>query len=539
MPTIWNGRADEGGPVVLPRQQFRSTTVTAPDAVVGIDVGTSVVKAGVFTLDGKMRATAGRPVALQQSGSGRVEQDLDDLYRAAAEATRNCLAGSQFAAERIGAMAVAGQMAGIGIVDAKHRPLAPYDSWLDTRCGQVVDELTGRLGEPITATAGCAPTISIGPKMLWWRRYHPDVCGAAAAFVTAAGYVAGRAAGLPGGKAFIDPSYLHFTSVADVGRGIWDEALGQSVGIDPGLLPAIVESTSIIGELSAGSASDFGLRAGTPIAAGCGDTAASALGSGVTAAAQAFDIAGTAAVFGICLPTFAPDTTHGTLMTMRAALPGRWYSLAYVGGAGQLIEWVCREIFGHALLDEAAYAQVGAAAAEVAPGSDGLVLSPHFSGRVAPVAPALRGAVIGLSPIHRRSHLARAALESIAFEYRRYADVAQVLVPGSPVEEVVGTGGGSRSRVWNQIKADVLESPYRPVTGIEAGTLGAALVAMAALGHDLPPLDPTTSGPVVRPDAGNRSAYRDAYARYHRWSDRLVDGHQSEAAESKRSGERG
>jgi xylulokinase len=134
-------------------------------------------------------------------------------------------------------MAVAGQMAGIGIVDARHRPLAPYDSWLDTRCGAVADELSARLGDRITATAGCAPTISIGPKMLWWRRHHPEVCGAAASFVTAAGYVAGRAAGLPGGKAFIDPSYLHFTSVADVGRGRWDEGLGRAVGIDPACCP--------------------------------------------------------------------------------------------------------------------------------------------------------------------------------------------------------------------------------------------------------------------------------------------------------------
>jgi xylulokinase len=512
--------------------------MTRPDAVLGIDVGTSVVKAGVFTLDGRMHATASRPVELQQSGSGRAEQDLDDLYRAAAEATRSCLTGSTFAAERIGAMAVAGQMAGVGIVDAKHRPLAPYDSWLDTRCGAVADELSANLGDRITATAGCAPTISIGPKMLWWRRHHPDVSGEAAAFVTAAGYVAGRAAGLPGGKAFIDPSYLHFTSVADVGRGRWDEALGQAVGIDPDLLPTIVESTSIIGELSAGAAPDFGLAAGTPVAAGCGDTAASALGSGVTEATQAFDIAGTAAVFGICLPTFAPDTRYGTLMTMRAALPGRWYSLAYVGGAGQLIEWICREIFGHAVLEDAAYTELGAAAAEVAPGSDGLVLSPHFSGRVAPVAPALRGGVIGLSPIHRRSHLARATLESIAFEYRRYADVAQVLVPGSSIDEVIGTGGGSRSQVWNQIKADVLESPYRPVAGIESGTRGAALVAMAALGHDLPPLDPSASGPPAMPDPANRTAYRAAYARYHRWSDRLVDGHRSEAVQSDQTGER-
>ncbi|HEV8560427.1 MAG TPA: FGGY family carbohydrate kinase [Actinophytocola sp.] len=509
-----------------------------PDAVLGIDVGTSVVKAGVLTIDGVMQATASRPVALQQRSSGRAEQDLDDLYRAAADATRQCLSGSRFAAERIGAIAVAGQMAGVGIVDAKHRPLAPYDSWLDTRCAPVVDELSATLGPRITAVAGCAPTISVGPKMVWWHRHHPKVCADAAAFVTAAGYVAGRAAGLSGKKAFIDPSYLHFTSVADVGRGRWDEALGHAVGIDPDLLPTIVESTSIVGELSAQTAPDFGLLAGTPVAAGCGDTAASALGAGVTAAGQAFDIAGTAAVFGVCLPTFAPDTNHGTLMTMRAALPGRWYSLAYVGGAGQVIEWICREIFGHAALGDAGYAELATAAAEVAPGSDGLIVSPHFSGRIAPVAPALRGAVVGLSPIHHRAHLARAILESIAFEYRRYADIAQVLVPGSSIEEVVGTGGGSRSRVWNQIKADVLSTLYRPVAGVESGTRGAALVAMAALGHDLPPLDPSVSGPVATPDAANRPAYRAAYARYHRWSDRLVEGHQSETVRSDEIGER-
>jgi xylulokinase len=299
-----------------------------------------------------------------------------------------------------------------------------------------------------------------------------------------------------------------------------------------------VESTSIIGELSAQTAPDFGLLAGTPVAAGCGDTAASALGSGVTAATQAFDIAGTAAVFGVCLPTFVPDTSHGTLMTMRAALPGRWYSLAYVGGAGQVIEWICREIFGHVAVEEAAYAQLAVAAAEGSPGSDGLVVLPHFSGRIAPVAPALRGAVIGLSPIHRRADLARATLESIAFEYRRYADVARALVPGSSIEEVIGTGGGSRSRVWNQIKADVLETAYRPVTGVESGTRGAALVAMAALGHDLPPLDPAASGPVAIPDAATRSAYRAAFERYQRWSNRMIEGHQSESFETGEIGEK-
>lgn len=510
------------------------------DAVLGIDLGTSVVKAGIYGFDGTTQATASHPVALHRSPQGCTEQDLDEFYRAAAAATRQCLRHAGIAPGRIGAMAVAGQMAGVGIVDAEHRPMAPYDSWLDSRCSEIVDELSNTVRRQITTVAGCPPTISIGPKMAWWRRHEPRLCDTAAAFVTAAGYVTGRAGGLSGREAFIDPSYLHFTSVADVERGQWDDDLVAAVGVDRTLLPRIVESTSIVAELTAQAGIDFGLPAGVPVAAGCGDTAASVLGSGVTEAGQAFDIAGTAAVFGLCLPLYAPDTENSTLMTMRSPLPGRWYSLAYVAGAGQVIEWICREVLGHAELGEAAYANLADAAATVAAGSDGVVLSPHFGGRIAPVAPSMRGSVIGLSPTHGRSHLARATLESIAFEYRRYAEIVRRSAPAWPGHEVIGTGGGSRLGVWNQIKADVLATPYRPVVGVETGTRGAALVAMAALGHDCPELDAAAWRPVVEPDPLNQATYDAAYARYRRWSDLLDEGYRTEAAHPHdlRTGER-
>lgn len=499
-----------------------------PDAVLGIDLGTSAVKAAVYTFDGVMHASGSCPVALRHLGPGRTEQDLDDFYRAAAAATRACLAEG-FASERIGAVAMAGQMAGVGIVDKGHRPLAAFDSWLDTRCGDIVDELSRTLGDRIVATAGCAPTISIGPKMLWWRRHRPDVCRDAASFVTAAGYVAGLATATAGRSAFIDPSYLHFTAVADVGRAVWDEELVDAVGVAPDLLPRILESADIVGALTEQAAADFGLRPGVPVAAGCGDTAASALGAGAARVGQAFDIAGTAAVFGLCLPVFAPDAAEGTLMTMRAALPGRWYALAYVGGAGQVVEWVCREVLGHSSVGPDAYADLGAAASSVPPGSDGVMLSPHFSGRVAPVSPSMRGSIVGLSAVTGRAHLARAALEAIAFEYGRYADIARVVVPSVAVTEIIGTGGGSRLDMWNQIKADVLATPYRPVVGAESGTRGAAVVAMAAIGQEPPKLEPSAYGPVARPDPAAVTAYAAATESYRRWSARWADGYRLES----------
>ena len=502
------------------------------DAVMGIDLGTSVVKAGIYTFDGRLQATASVPLRLIHGPDGRIEQDLDEMYGAAAAASRACLAS--FPASRVAAVAMDGQMAGIGIVDSAHRPAAPYDSWLDTRCGDMVAELGAKLGERITQTAGCAPTISIGPKMLWWRRHRPDVCENAASFVTASGYVAGRAVGLAGKDAFIDPSYLHFTSVADVGRGVWDEDLAADAGIDARLLPRIVESTQVVGTLTPAAAADFGLPTGVPMAAGCGDTAATALGGGVAEAGQSFDSAGTAGVFGVCLPSFLPDTAASTLMTMRSALPGRWYALGYVSGAGQLVEWACRELLGRAEFDDEAYAALAAAVARVPVGSNGVLVFPHFTGQVAPAAAAARGAFLGLTPTTTRDQMARATLESIALEYRRYAEIIRATAGSNAITEVIGTGGGSRLAVWNQMKADVLGVPYRPVAAVDTGTRGAAIVAMASLGVAAPDLGDEEWAAPEMPDPAATTAYKQVYELYRRWADVLVDGYNGQAANSAR-----
>lgn len=501
--------------------------MTQADAVLGVDLGTSAAKAGIFTLDGVQHGEGTSAIELRRLGQGHVEQDLDGFYDAFVAATRQALETSRFPVDRIGGMAVAGQMAGVGIVDADHRPLAPFDSWLDSRCGSVVQDITEEFGDRIAATSGCAPTLSIGPKMVWWLRNKSLVCEQASSFVTAAGYVAGRAAGLSGDQAFIDPSHLHFTSVADVGAATWDEDLAAALQIPRHLLPTIIESTDIVGHLTPQAAAELGLPAGMPVAAGCGDTAAGALGADVTEAGQAFDVAGTAAVLGACMPNFTPDSNAGVLMTMRSALPGRWYSLAYVGDAGQVIEWACREMLGHDSADRSAFEHLAHEASTIDPGSAGVLVFPHFSGRIAPVAPDTRGAVIGLTPAHGRAHLARATLESIAFEYRGYAGHADALAGEQAVRSVTGVGGGSRSHVWNQIKADVLGVPYHPVDGLESGARGAAIIAISALGHDRPDLATSAFGRTAYPDATTREAYDTAYKRYCWWTEHLVEGYRT------------
>jgi xylulokinase len=428
------------------------------------------------------------------------------------------------------AIAISAQMAGVGIVDENHVPLAPFDSWLDTRCGDVVGDLSP-YADAVVASSGCAPTISIGPKMAWWHRHHPDVCEAAASFVTAAGYVAAIACGRDGHSAFIDPTHLHFASVTDVANARWNTELIDAFGLDPDLMPEIIESTDMVGHLNATTAAEFGLRPGTPIAAGCGDTAASALGAGALDPGTALDVAGTAAVFAAGTDEFVPDIAHRTLMTMRAAIPGHWYALAYVGGAGQVIEWVCREILGFSEVDDEAYAALGATAATAEPGCAGLSMSPHFDGRVTPAAPHMRGSIVGLGHSHGRAELARAALESIAFEYRTYLDIIHELQPEWRLRRVIGAGGGSHSPTWNQIKADTLGAEYVPIVDADPGTRGAALVAIAALGHELPDIPATQLDTAIQPDQRTTATYDRLHSEYARWDRHLAEGYrQTETA---------
>ena len=492
--------------------------------VVGVDLGTSTVKAGLYTLDGTLQATASEPVALLRRPNGAVEQDLDGFFTTAARAVRRCVELSGADPASVVGLAFAGQMAGMGLVDPDHRPVMAYDSWLDTRCAAVVDDLAARAGEQIAMTSGCAPTISIGPKLVWWQRNEPRLCERASSMVTASSYVTGRAVGLRGDEAFVDATHLHFTGMADLGAGDWDPDLVALCGANPTLLPRVVASTDVIGGLDADAATAFGLRAGVAVSAGCGDTAAGALGSGVTEPGQAFDSAGTAAVFGACLDTFAPDV-HGTLMSMRSPLSGRYYGLGYVAGAGQVVEWLASTLAHSEQAGQDGRVDLGAVlalAAQARPGSDGVLVSPHFSGRVSPVAPAMRGSLLGVTPATTPATLVRAALESVAFEYAGYLDVLTTLVPGTPVTGVVGTGGGSQSAVWNQIKADVLQVPYTGAGEVDAGTRGAAAVAAVSAGSD-PWEAPADQTRTWRPNRTTAEALRGARFRYRRWTEALRD----------------
>lgn len=249
--------------------------------LIGVDLGTSSTKSALYTAEGTLVARAVEEVPLYYPRPGVVEQENDDFYRTAANTVRRCIQDSGIDPREIAAIAFDSQMAGIGTVDEDFNPATRFDSWLDMRCQPYVEYMERELGDTITRLTGCPPTCDHGPKILWWKEENPDAYARITKFVTPAGYVAGKMAGLRGEEAFMDYTFIHFSGLSDARHGRWSDELCRALGVDMAKLPRIVEPWHIVGEVTPTVAADFGLVPGTIVAAGCGDTAASALGAGI------------------------------------------------------------------------------------------------------------------------------------------------------------------------------------------------------------------------------------------------------------------
>jgi xylulokinase len=455
--------------------------------LIGVDLGTSGTKAALYQVDGKLISDASVEVPLHYPKPGTVEQDNEDFYSSAAQTVRMCIESSGVDPKEIAAIAFDSQMAGVGLIDEDFKPVTRFDSWLDMRCQPFIEWMDKEAGDRITQLTGCPPTCDHGPKMLWWKNEHPDIYQRTAKFVMPGTYVAGRIANLKADQAFIDHTYIHFSGFSDAQRAIWSDELCDRFGLDKGKLPKIIDPCDIVGEVSEKSAKEFGLLPGTLIAAGAGDTAANALGAGIVNPGMLFDVAGTASVLAGCTNKFVADTNNRALITMRSVINGLWNPLAYIGGGGLVLRWFRDQFFkpvqGDVLsISEDLYPQMISLVETIPPGSEGLIFSPHLGGRICPSSPEMRGAWVGVSWSHTQAHFTRAILESIAYEYAYYLKILKESLPDLVLVVARVVGGGARSEIWNQIKADILNVPYQRLKGNEFGAWGAAMIAGKAAG---------------------------------------------------------
>jgi xylulokinase len=480
--------------------------------LVGIDLGTTLAKCAVYDLEGNLAAEAQEAMQIRYPRSGEAEQDAMDFYTAACALIRKCLAAARLDPAEIAAVGIDSQMGGIMAVDRLFRPVTYFDTPLDSRCAAENVEMHERFGERILALNGSLSTY--GPKILYWKKRDAwkDICK----FLQPSAFVAGKLAGFSGEQAYMDQTFLCFSGLSDLCNGRWSEELCGAMGVDMNKLPRIVASTDRIAEVSARGAQDSGLARGTPLAAGCGDQSAGFVGAGILEEGQMVDVAGTACILGAVAAEYHCDARHKSLACMKAAI-GSGYQLISVVLGGRTHNWFIEEFCAPEARQVPAgfgsvYEYLDSLAAKVPAGSDGLVSINYLQGRFFPPDPAVRGAFVGHTWAHTRLHFYRAILESIAYDHYLTREIIREMLPGLKLGTVTAIGSGAASRLWMQIKADVLQAPYRSLTRSDLSTLGAAMVGgvSAGLFRDVQSLGRRFARPLreVQPTPGADAAYR-------------------------------
>ena len=470
-----------------------------PSYVMGIDLGTSVVKATLVAAEpagsdptkgaGEKRivACASRAMQMLHPGPGQAEQQPDAYVAAALATLGETVAQAQIEPGDVAAIAFSGQMGGAMAVDGRGEALTPwYPSTLDMRYQPYLQPVMQAAGERVLALSGAVPIMA--PRIAWWRAERPELYRHIDKVVLLANYVAARLGSLAGDAICCDPSYLTWTGLADTGRRTWSPELADLWGVAVERLPRIVPASSVVGGLSRQAAQQCGLRAGTPLVVGAGDQVAGFLGAGLVDAGQLIDVAGTFPVFATCLDRYLVDSENGILQPLAGPLgDNHWYAMMYIGGGGLTHHWFMEQFGLHDMpVDRQAaahveaglaYEQLDALAAGLPPGAQGLLFIPHLLGRSCPPDPAVRGAWLGFTWTHTRAHFYRALLEAIAYDYAQALAVLRQECPAMSNDVVRVIGGGAKSAVWNQIKADVLGLPYARLAESDRAALGCAILA--------------------------------------------------------------
>jgi xylulokinase len=427
-------------------------------SLVGIDVGTSSVKALAIDPEGTVVARSEAAVPLSTPRPGWSEQDPEDWWRA----TEHVLAQLESEVGPPAGIGLSGQMHGLVALDAADRVLRPAILWNDQRTGAECEEIEQRLGldRLIALTGNRALAGFTAPKLLWMRRHEPDLYGRIARIALPKDYVRLR---LTGAHA-TDVSDASGTLLLDVAARAWSEDMLEALELDPSWLPRVLESPEPSGTVK-----------GVPVAAGGGDQAAGAVGVGVDGPGPVSVALGTSGVVFAALNQFAADP-RARVHAFCHAIPGAWHAMGVMLSAAGSLQWL-RDTVAPGV----PYELLTAAAAEWSAGVEGLLFAPYLAGERTPHAdPDARGAFTGLSIRHDRGALVRAVLEGVAYGLRDSLDLVRALGGDPAVGRV--SGGGARSELWLQIVASVLELPLECVAVDEGAAFGAAILGGVAAG---------------------------------------------------------
>ncbi|MFW6320548.1 MAG: FGGY-family carbohydrate kinase [Halohasta sp.] len=449
-----------------------------PDAIIGIDAGTSMIKAVAFSIGGEPLATSRRNNAVLTPQAGWREQDMADTWDATAATVREVVEELQEldGGWEIRGLGITGQGDGCWLLDGDDEPARDAILWSDSRADGIIGEWQeSSINDDLYDICGSVqfPGSSLA-ILLWLQDHEPDVVERAETVFFCKDWLKYRFTG----TICSDPSDMSLPYV-DISTGDYSSEVFELVDAPEfqELLPPLEDPLEIIGEVTADTADQAGIPEGTPVVSGLFDVPASMFGTGVSEPGQGASVVGTTSLNQVLLDS--PDTSpHGVGYTLSLGLDNRWsrFMASMIGTPN--LDWVLEKF---RYRDDPDYPAIEKRASKIPLGSDGVLYHPYLSssGERAPfLNTKARAQFIGLEPDHTEEHLVRAVYEGVALAMKDCYEH----IPDTP-EEVYVAGGGSKSDFWCEMFADMTGARFSVPDGEEFGAKGVALMAATATGH--------------------------------------------------------
>ncbi len=443
---------------------------------IGIDVGTSSIKALLVDENGKVLASSNPEYPFQTPAPLQAETDPEVWWDATCRAIRELLTNTS--AESVAGIGLTGQMHGLVVLDQKGDPLRPCIMWNDQRSFKECEEMTEIIGESEVLRITGNPILAgfTAPKLRWVEKNEPEIFAKISKVLLPKDFIRYRLTG----EFFSEMSDASGTSMLNVGERKWSDEILSIMGWSQQWLPELTESTVASAKISAEASALTGLPAGTPVIAGGGDQAAQAVGCGIVKEGMVSATLGTSGV------VFAQSDEYriepqGKLHAFCHAVPGKWHLMGVMLSAAGSFQWYKSQLGKEEHAKELngqgnAYDLLTEDASKVEPGCEGLVFLPYLSGERTPYPdPHARGSFVGLTLRHSKPHLTRAVLEGVSYGLKDSLSLMQGL--GVNPEKVILSGGGTRSGLWKQMLADIFQTRCCLVNATEGAAYGAALLA--------------------------------------------------------------
>ncbi len=450
---------------------------------IGVDLGTSFIKAGAYRLDGVQVAESSAPVKDERPAPGVFIQRGDFLYDAAVNCLRDVARALGEDASRVAAIAFTGQMAGSMGVGDNWEDITTWSCTLDSRFTPYAADQRERFGEDMFTIGGTSAPVMCS-KYAWFRNEFPEEHKKIRKYIMLNGYLIGRLSDIPVEEAIIDYSLITWTGMSDIKNRTWSQKICDEIGMEPSMLPKVVSPDTIGGHLSRKAAELTGLPAGIPLVAGAGDKVAGCTGAGIFDEGEMIFEAASYGAISVNVRDARLNPATRNYDVIGAVDDQSYYLHKYIQGSGISTDWFVNTFFrDQGLGKKEAFAKAEALAENIGVGSDHLMAIGLLGGSSIPFDKDLKGMFLGHTWTHHAGHFYHALMESFSYDLALTLGSIQELYPQYADRKIKLIGGGAKSSFWPQMLADVTGHTFQQINRKDVAMWGAALIAAKAVGE--------------------------------------------------------